>query len=60
MIEIDGASHDTENARDRDQKRTEILQSYGLNVIRFKNHEVLHHFTDVVAFMEGVIPPSPP
>jgi len=60
VIEIDRASHNTEKVRDRDQKRTEILQSYGLNVIRFNNNEVLNHFTGVANFIEGLIPPSPP
>jgi len=60
VIEIDGASHYSENARNRDQQRTERLQGYGLNVIRFNNQEVLNNFTGVVTFIEGLIPPSPP
>jgi very-short-patch-repair endonuclease len=60
VIEIDGNSHYNENAQDYDKERTQILQSYGLKVIRFKNDDVLYNFTGVVKLIEGMIPPSPP
>jgi very-short-patch-repair endonuclease len=60
VIEIDGESHASKNAQDYDKERTQILQSYGLKVIRFKNDDVLSNFTGVVKLIEGMIPPSPP
>ncbi|AFZ51002.1 endonuclease domain-containing protein [Dactylococcopsis salina] len=60
VIEIDGDSHYQENAQSYDKERTQILQTYGLKVIRFQNDEVLDNFAGVVNFIEGMIPPSPP
>ncbi len=37
-IEIDGKIH--ENQTERDQHRDEILNAYGINVLRFKNEEL--------------------
>ena len=60
VIEIDGDSHYRENAQEYDSQRTEILQGYGLKVIRFTNQEVLHNLEGVIAVIEGLIPPDPP
>ena len=43
VIEIDGDSHYTEEAIDYDRERTELLEIYGLEVIRFTNDEVLQN-----------------
>ncbi|AFZ49381.1 endonuclease domain-containing protein [Dactylococcopsis salina] len=55
VIEIDGESHYTENAQEYDRERTEVLQGYGLRVIRFNNEEVLQNFTGVVGMIEDLI-----
>ena len=60
VIEIDGESHFTEEGKAYDRKRTKILESYELRVIRFTNHQVLHDFEDVCQQIMGFIPPSPP
>ena len=60
VIEIDGDSHYTEDATIYDQARTEKLASYGLQIIRLTNQEVLHNFEPVCSVIEEVIPPSPP
>ncbi|MEA5576225.1 endonuclease domain-containing protein [Anabaena sp. UHCC 0451] len=57
VIEIDGDSHYTENAKEYDLQRTEILQGYGLKVIRFNNLEVLDNLAGVVTIIEGFDPP---
>jgi len=54
VIEIYGESHYDENAQNYDQERTQILQSYGLQVIRFSNDDVLYNFTGVVDVLEAV------
>ena len=40
IIEIDGAEHFTEEGRRKDSLRTEILEKYGLTVIRFTNRQI--------------------
>ena len=46
-IEIDGAEHYTESGKISDQARTELLNKYGITVIRFSNSQIDHHFDDV-------------
>lgn len=58
VIEVDGDIHCTENAQEYDRQRTEILEGYGLKVIRFTNEEVLQNLAGVVEVIEGLIPPS--
>jgi very-short-patch-repair endonuclease len=48
VIEIDGAVHDTEEARDYDHIRTEELEARGLRVVRFRNEQVLETLPDVL------------
>jgi very-short-patch-repair endonuclease len=67
VIEVDGDSHFTDEGIKRDRARTEILEGYGLTVIRFTNDEVLNNFEAVceviksyLALSEVEIPPSPP
>lgn len=45
VIEIDGDSHAEDHAYDFE--RTQILQSYGLTVIRYTNHDVMHNISGV-------------
>ena len=51
VIEIDGATHSTEEELAYDRKRTELLQGLGWRVIRFTNDEV---FTDVDGVVEAI------
>jgi very-short-patch-repair endonuclease len=67
VIEVDGDSHFTNEGMKKDIRRTEILEGYGLRVIRFTNDEVLHNFEAVCEKIESFlvlslveIPPSPP
>ncbi len=46
-IEVDGEIHDMDEAKNYDLERTQILEGYGLQVIRFSNQEVLVWFEDV-------------
>ncbi len=59
VIEIDGDSHNSENAQIYDLERTQILEGYGLTVIRFTNQEILTNFEGVCEVIGGVIPPTP-
>lgn len=40
VIEIDGSQHYTENGREHDEFRTEVLGKYGLKVLRFSNNDI--------------------
>lgn len=60
VIEVDGETHYSETAQAYDQMRTQILEGYGLKVIRFTNDEVLDNLTGVCYSIESMIPPSPP
>jgi very-short-patch-repair endonuclease len=47
IIEIDGESHLAEDAKEYDNKRTHVLNGYGMKVIRYTNEEILNHLTSV-------------
>ena len=47
VIEIDGESHNSEEALAYDQERTAFLQAQGLTVLRFTNSEVMSHLEGV-------------
>ena len=55
VIEIDGDSHNSELAQDYDKERTQVLEGYGLKVIRFSNEQVLREFEGVCRKIEEMI-----
>ncbi|NDJ17465.1 endonuclease domain-containing protein [Myxacorys almedinensis] len=59
VIEVDGDSHFTEDGKQYDWERTQVLTGYGLTVIRFTNEEVMTQFEGVCGSLEGLIPPNP-
>ena len=59
VIEVDGDSHFTNEGKDYDKSRTEILEGYGLKVMRFTNDEVLNTLESVCQRIEELIPPTP-
>ncbi|NEO00489.1 MAG: endonuclease domain-containing protein [Moorea sp. SIO3I7] len=58
VIEVDGESHYTEAGQAYDQERSQILEGYGLKVIRFTNDEVLHNFEAVCVRISSELPPN--
>lgn len=48
VIELDGELHNTSDSIKYDEVRTQFLQSLGMKVIRFKNHEVLELLSDTL------------
>ncbi|MGH2414375.1 MAG: endonuclease domain-containing protein [Microcystaceae cyanobacterium] len=60
VIEVDGDSHFTPDSMAYDAARTNVLEGYGLRVIRFTNDEVLDDFEGVCERIRGFIPPNPP
>ena len=47
IVELDGNQHFTEVAQNYDKERTDILQAYGLTVMRFKNSDIDNSFNNV-------------
>jgi very-short-patch-repair endonuclease len=47
VIEVDGDSHYENDSMDYDARRTRMLEQFGLRVLRFTNHEVMHEFEAV-------------
>ena len=55
VIEIDGSQHLTEQGATKDEFRNEILDGYGLRVVRFTNLQIDTRFTDVCRYIEYVV-----
>ena len=53
IIEVDGSQHNTSEAKEYDEIRTEYMNSLGLTVIRFTNNEVNNNFSDVCAVIDN-------
>jgi very-short-patch-repair endonuclease len=69
IIEIDGDSHFDEFSIEYDKKRTDILESYNLKVIRYLNSDIKNNFENIWIDLNNKItelqstqqsPPSPP
>lgn len=57
VIEIDGGHHFSKEVEEYDNIRTEVLNAYGLMVLRFTNKDVDHNFDGVCARITNVVPP---
>jgi very-short-patch-repair endonuclease len=55
VIELDGTQHYMPKGREYDNVRTEILEKYGLCVLRFSNKEVNENFEGVCFVIDKVI-----
>ena len=55
IIEIDGSQHYTPEGKLSDAERTEILERYGLSVIRFSNRDIDDKFDGVCSMIDKVI-----
>jgi very-short-patch-repair endonuclease len=60
VIEVDGEVHFTATAEAYDQARTDILEGYGLTVMRFTNQQVLDDFDEVCSQIARRISLNPP
>ncbi len=47
VIEIDGESHNSEFGKTYDYERDQILNSYGLKILRFSNQEIINNLNNV-------------
>ena len=55
IVEIDGSGHYTPEGERQDAFRTEVLEDYGLTVIRFTNRQVDENFEGVCAYIDMVV-----
>ena len=55
VIEIDGSQHYEPEQAARDEARTAYLNSLGLRVLRFSNHDVDVHFEGVCATINSIV-----
>ena len=55
IIEIDGSQHYTEAGIQKDEFRTEILETYGLKVVRFTNHQINTNFRGVCDYIDYIV-----
>ncbi len=62
VIELDGPQHFTEYSTDYDKVRTEIFESIGINVIRFRNSDVMGNIERVLDEIKKFVEthPDPP
>ena len=51
-VELDGSQHCTDEGKERDRERTEHLESKGIQVLRFWNHDVL---TNIEGTIERIL-----
>ena len=58
IIEIDGSQHYTEEGRQKDEFRTEILEGYDLKVIRFTNRQINTNFRGVCEYIDPTVKAS--
>ena len=55
IIELDGSQHYTEQGQLHDEARTEILEKYGLYVLRFSNKDIDDKFEGVCIMIDKII-----
>ena len=55
VIELDGSGHYSEEGKLYDAARTEILEKYGIYVLRFSNKDVDENFDGVCQMINRVI-----
>ena len=55
VIELDGSQHYTEQGKEYDEERSQILRAYGLKILRFPNNLVDQHFDAVCEQIHNTI-----
>ena len=54
-VEIDGCSHDNEEAQKKDKERQERLESYGIQFVRLDDREVMNDIGNAIRSIEDAI-----
>jgi len=53
-VEVDGDSHFREQAKEKDSRRQSFIEGFGIEVLRFTNHEVRANLDGVLLRIEEV------
>ena len=56
VIELDGASHNTEDMQVHDERRDSIMEGFEIKVLRFKNEEVFENLDAVLEEIKKHLP----
>jgi len=48
VVEVDGRIHDSEDKKEYDKIREEIIKMHGIRIIRFTNDEIMNDLEDVL------------
>ena len=55
VIELDGSGHYTKSGVEKDEKRTEYLAEYGIQLIRIPNEEIRYNFRHICEYIDHVV-----
>ncbi len=55
VIEVDGTQHSTAQGLQYDRERTAIIESYGIQILRFSNTDIDFHFSDVCKAIDAAV-----
>ena len=55
VIEIDGSQHYTDEGKSYDELRTEIINKFGVDVIRFSNYDIDKNFEGVCEKIDEIL-----
>ena len=55
IVEIDGSQHFEDKEILKDEFRTQILEEYGLKIIRFTNRQINQNFKGVCEYVDVVV-----
>ena len=58
VIELDGSQHFEDSNIEKDNERTDFLETYGLKVIRIPNNEVSRNFLGVCEYIDIAVKQS--
>ena len=58
VVELDGSQHYEDVGLMNDEKRTQYLEQYGINVIRISNLDVLKNFEGVCMYIDNEVKQS--
>ena len=59
-IELDGGQHIENGRKEYDEARSAYLQAHGIDVIRFRNHDILNQTESVLRRLAGKITSANP
>ena len=54
-IELDGESHQTQEAKQHDQRRDQYLKDLGIHTLRFPNDQVRNHLDEVIKKIDAFL-----